>query len=81
MTNFEITVAGLPDRDELVAEIFHENLQFVEISYENEKLMIEFYGYEERDIWQFSYYEIMDVIEKAKQRLFDVLGLDDNTVK
>ncbi len=81
MKDFRITVSSAPHRENLAADIIYDGFQFAEISYENEKLIIEFYSYEEKDIWQFSYYEIMDVIEKAKQRLFDVLGLDDNTVK
>ena len=71
MNKFRITVASLPNSENLVAEVFYENLQFAEIFYENKKLMVEFYGYEKKDIWRFPFHQIMDILEEAKQRLIE----------
>ena len=62
MNKFKIKIASLPNR---------ENLQFAEIFYENKKLMVEFYGYEKKDIWRFPFHQIMDILEEAKQRLIE----------
>ena len=61
----------MPDKDELVADIFYEGFQFAEIFFEGKELKIEFYGYEEKDIWEFNYQEIMNTIEETKNRLLE----------
>ena len=43
MNKFEIEVASLPDRENLVSEIFYENVQFAEISQETGELRIQFF--------------------------------------
>ncbi len=72
MTNFEITVAGLPDRENLVSEISYGRFQFAEISQETGELRIQFYSHPKKRYWEFPVDEILKVIEKAKQRLIDV---------
>lgn len=37
MKDFEIIIASLPDRGKVVAEIYHSNVQWAEISQEEEK--------------------------------------------
>jgi hypothetical protein len=44
MNNFEIEVGSLPDRENLVSEVYYEDLQFAEISQETSDLIIQLYA-------------------------------------
>ncbi len=72
MGKFEITVGSLPDKNNLVADIFYENIQVAEISNENKELLIQIYCYKDKDYWEFSLDEFQKVVEKAKQRLIAI---------
>lgn len=73
MNKFRITVASLPDRENLVAEISYDGFQFAEISQETDhQLVIQFYRHPKNEYWEFSYNEILEIIEKAKKRLIEV---------
>ncbi len=72
MEEFRITVIDLPDRENLVSEIFYGSFQFAEISQETGELRIQFYSHPKKRYWEFPVDEILKVIEKAKQRLIEV---------
>lgn len=72
MSKFRITVGSLPNKDNLVADIFYERLQVAEISKENNELIIQIYFYNDRDCWEFSLEEFQKIVEEAKQRLIAV---------
>ncbi len=40
MSKFEITVCSYPDKENLVADIFYENIQVIEISNENKEMIV-----------------------------------------
>jgi len=73
MENFRITVNSLPDRENLVAEIYYKHYQVAEISQETNELLIQIYCYKDKDSWEFSLEEFQKVIEEAKQKLI-VIG-------
>jgi hypothetical protein len=66
MKDFRITIASLPDRENLVAEISYKNNQFAEISQETNELIIQFYPHPQKKYWEFSYNEIIEIIDKAR---------------
>jgi len=69
-TDFEITIASLPDRENLVAEIFYKNVEWVEISAEiPNEFVVAFCNTDEGNYWEFPYDEAMEVLEVAKSRL------------
>jgi hypothetical protein len=72
MKKFRITVGSLPNKDNLVADIFYENIQVAEISQEANELLIQIYFYKNKDYCEFSLDEFQKVIEKAKQKLLAV---------
>lgn len=72
MNKFEIIIASVPDRERVVAEIWYNNTYWVEISQENEELLIQFYPHPTEKYWEFSYDEALRVLQKAKEQL---LGL------
>lgn len=72
MEKFSITVASLPNRDQLVAEIFYEDVQWVEISQDTGKLIIEFYPHPTLECWQFPLDQALEALQKAKKRLVDL---------
>ena len=79
MEKFRITVASLPDRENLVAEILYEGVQWAEISQETEKLVVQFYSHPRQKYWEFSLDEALEALEKAKKRMLD-LGGGENVI-
>ena len=69
MDKFRITVASLPDREELVSEILYDGVQWAEISQETNDLVVQFYAHPRQKHWEFSFNEAIKVLEKAKKRL------------
>ncbi len=72
MRKCRITISSLPDRENLVAEISYNNIQFAEINQEADELKIQFYPHPKEGFWEFSVDEILNSIEKAKKRLIEV---------
>ncbi len=72
MEKFSITIASLPDREQLVAEILYEGVQWAEISQETDDFIIQFYSHPRKKYWEFPLEQAMKVLEQAKRRL---LGL------
>jgi hypothetical protein len=72
MKNFRITIASLPDRENLVAEILYEDVQWAEISQEKNELIIQFYSHPRKEHWEFSLDAAIQILEKAKKRLLEI---------
>ena len=72
MKNFRITINSLPDRENIVAEIYYRHYQVAEISQETNELLIQIYSYKDKDYWEFSLEEFQKVIEVAKQKLIAI---------
>jgi hypothetical protein len=70
-TKIEIVIASLPDRDNLVAELWCENKQLGELSQEHENLILELYPNSSQNSWIFRLDEILEVLEQAKYKLLD----------
>ncbi len=69
MEKFYISIASLPDREHLVAEIFYEGVQWAEISRETDELIVQFYSHPKQECWEFSFEEALHAIEQAKNKL------------
>ncbi len=68
MKHFDISIASLPDRENLVAEISYKGYQWAELSNEHNKFMIEFYPHPEKGDWEFPLDEAFEALEKAKKK-------------
>lgn len=71
MKGFEIIIASLPDREKVVAEIYYDNIQWVEISQETGELLIQFYPHPKQEYWEFQFDEAMEALQEAKKMLID----------
>lgn len=71
MSNFEIIVANLPNREELVAEIYCNNEYWVGLSDEklDGNLIAEFYKPRNSEYWEFPLDEALEALSHAKKRL------------
>ncbi|CCB88038.1 putative uncharacterized protein [Simkania negevensis Z] len=69
MNKFRITIASLPDRENLVAEVFYEGVQWIEISHEVKEMVIQFYSHPSNRYWEFPLDEALNVLEKAKEKM------------
>lgn len=68
--NHDITIAHMIDQEEPVAEIYHNNEQWAEISYDlPNNFTIQFFNRENGNYWEFPYEEAMEVLQQAKDRL------------
>jgi len=67
-TSFRIQVASVPDRDELVAEIWWGNEQVAELRKEYEGPHIQVYS-RQSGWWDFPYAEFLAVLQRAREEL------------
>jgi hypothetical protein len=72
MEKFRISIASLPDRENLVAEICYEGVQWVEISQETNETIIQFYSHPRQDYWEFILDDALEILAQAKKRLLDL---------
>ena len=69
MNKFEIMIATLPHREHPVAEIYYNNMYWVQISQEEDEPVIQFYSHPTEKCWEFRLEEGLEAIEKAKRKL------------
>jgi len=68
MSKFKIEIASVPDRENLVAEVWYDDILVAEINQETEKLEIEFYL--NRKI-TFELNELLETLKIAKRKIMD----------
>ena len=68
MSKFYIELSSVPDRENLVAEIWYEKKMVAEVNKETEKFVIEFYLDEKKS---FMLDEFLEVLENAKRRIVE----------
>lgn len=73
-SRFTINVATVPDRENVVVELWCGDVQFGELSSEEQGLRIEIYANPSGEPWTFSFAEVAKALEQAKERLADVTG-------
>jgi hypothetical protein len=71
MNNFKILITSPPHRERLVAEIWYNNMYWVEITQEQDQgeVRVYFYPHPQKLCWEFSFDEAIAILEKAKNRL------------
>ena len=69
---FEIDIASIPTEENLVAEIYYDRVQWVQMYHNNGKLLIQFYPPPNKDYWEFPVDDAIKALEKAKNRLLEV---------
>lgn len=68
---FEIIIASLPNREHPVAEIYYDNMYWVQIADEADDLTIQFYPHPHKKCWEFSLEEAQEAIGIAKNKLLN----------
>lgn len=66
MKKFEIQIASVPDRENLVAEIWLENDLLCEINNEKGQLEIEFFS---EIVGKMDYFTFLNILQTAKDKL------------
>jgi hypothetical protein len=70
MDRFRITIASLPDRENLVAEVIYDDVEWAEISQETRgEMIIQFYPHPRQEFWEFPLDQALLALEQAKQKL------------
>jgi hypothetical protein len=68
MSKFNVELSSVPDRENLVAEIWYEKKMVAEVNKETEKFVIEFCLDEKKS---FMLDEFLEVLENAKRRILE----------
>lgn len=68
MNDFRIVIASVPDREKCVCEIYHNHIQWAEISQEHFEMMIQFYPHPSGNYWEFPLDIALETLEKAKKK-------------
>jgi len=68
MSKFNVELSSVPDRENLVAEIWYEKKMVAEVNKETEKFVIEFCLDEKKS---FMLDEFLQVLENAKRRILE----------
>ena len=77
---FRVDIVGDLDYEDLIADIYYEN-EFVAMLKQEQgfqNLEIEIHPPKDKKYWNFYWSEFSEVIEKAKQGLWDLRKLDDS---
>ena len=75
MKNFEITIASVPDMDDLVAEIWFQNHLIAEINQET-GIKVRFFSYDDsEDHIGFDLDNLIKILIEAKERLSSEEGI------
>ncbi|MES2344905.1 MAG: hypothetical protein V4494_03080 [Chlamydiota bacterium] len=69
MSKFEIDILNYFDKQEFVAEICYDHVQWAEISQQGNTLTVKFYPHPKEECWQFSCEDAAAAITEAKKRL------------
>lgn len=69
ISKIEIILASLPDRENMVAELWVEKSQLAEIQIEGSDLRVELYARRDGASWSIEYPVLLDALEKAARRL------------
>ena len=72
MGKFEIEIASLPTREDLVAEIFYDDDQWAQISKIDGELLVQFYSPSKDEFWEFPLDNVLLALEKAKKKLLAI---------
>lgn len=73
-THITITVASVPDRDDMVVELWFGSFQWGEIVQREGKLSLEIYEHPTDKVWYFDLEEVETILALAKRRLLDERG-------
>lgn len=68
MKTFRIEITSVPDREELVAEIWNENQMIAEINQDSENLILEIYSNQNSTL-KIDYDAFLKVLIEAKDKL------------
>jgi hypothetical protein len=69
MSVIRIVIASVPDRDELVAELWVGEIQWAELSHDSGDMILQIYSNPTGKPWEFPPDEIVESIQKAKAAL------------
>lgn len=68
MNKFEIEIVSYFEKEDLVAEIYYNSIQWAEIAKKNEDLIIQFYPHASKEYWEFPCEEAIKTLERAKTK-------------
>jgi hypothetical protein len=68
-TKMETKIASVPDRENLVAELWYDKVMWAEIAQENNEPILELYPHPTGKPWTFKFSEALAFLQQAMHRL------------
>jgi len=78
MNYLSVTIASVPDRENVVAELWYQDQLWGELSYENNEFQLEIYPSSKGEAWNFNYEKILQSIINAKEKLVNEISKPKN---
>jgi hypothetical protein len=79
MKKMTVTIASVPDRDNLVAELWCENDLWGELSQEQGELKLDIYPAPNAQNWHLNYEELIGIIQESKEKLLGQITHSNHT--
>jgi len=75
MNYLSVSIASVPDRENVVAELWYQDQLWGELSYENNEFKLEIYPSSKGDAWNFNYEKVLQSIINAKEKLVNEITI------
>lgn len=69
MSQFEITIGSVPDREELIATISYDGFSWAEISHETDDMMVQFHMHPHKAFWDIPLDQAISILNQAKKKM------------
>lgn len=67
--SLEVVLASVPDREDLVAELWFGNSQLGEVRIDGDRLVVDIFANPNASVWTLEYSDLIDLLTAAKHRL------------
>ena len=78
MNFLSVTIASVPDRENVVAELWCDKQLWGELSYENNEFKLEIYPSSTGRAWNLKYENVLKSIIVAKEKLLNEITISSN---
>lgn len=69
MRMFDINIASVPDRDEVVSEVWSNDGLVAEVRREGGRFLVQVYAPQNGSYWDFNLHEFVEALTDARERL------------
>ena len=64
-----VEIASVPDREDVVAEVWAGTQQFAEIRRDGDSFVVQVFAPPDNSVWEFSFEQLLNSLKHARERL------------